>query len=109
MPWWSWGLIWAGALLVPLSLVVGIAFTLFRKLMRTADALQHLGSQLAALHPVPETSDAYAGAQQFHPAVFRDAEELRLTVERAAVVRKHRAQVRRDRRIVHGKLIQHAQ
>ncbi|TDW28510.1 hypothetical protein [Cryobacterium psychrophilum] len=109
MPWWSWLLIWTGAVLLLLGTLTGLGIVLYRKLMRTADALQDLGDQLAALERGGTPGGAHDEPRRFRPAVFVDAAELRVAVESASVGQRHRAQLRRDRLITRGKLMLHAQ
>ena len=107
MPWWSWFVVWGllGALLV--GTLAGLGLMLFRKAMRTADALDELGNQLSA---VGADGDRLAATlPRFRSAISQDRAALHLGVELQASERRHRRQVRRDGLIAQGKLFSHAQ
>ncbi|KFF61038.1 hypothetical protein JF66_00105 [Cryobacterium sp. MLB-32] len=107
MAWWSWFIVWGVMLAVLLGTVGGLGLVLFRKAMRTMDALDELAAQLAAVGSVTGQTDATQPA--FRPAVFHDQAALKFAVELRASERRHRRQVRRDELITQGKLLSHAQ
>ncbi len=104
MPWWSWILIWTGLVLGLLGMLAWFGYVLFRKAMRTADALERLGDQVAELGDQPEAPSE----PRFRPAVFEDRAEVRLDFELTRAERLRRRQLRRDRLVTRGKLLQHA-
>lgn len=106
MPWWSWIVIWALMGLLLVGTLAGLGIVLFRTVMRTADALDDVGRQLAA---VTDTGRPTATLPSFTPAVFQDRDVLHLATELQASDRRHRKQVRRDGLIAQGKLFSHAQ
>ena len=103
MPWWSWLLIWTGLTLGLLALLSWFALSLFRKARGTLQALESLRGQL----PTGEF-DGLAAAAVGIPAVFADSAVLLGRVDQLRAERTHRNQVRRDARIVRGKLMRHA-
>ena len=103
MPWWSWLLIWSALTLGCLALLVLSGVRLYRKSLDALRALEILGDQVAALN-----ADSTPKPEQFRPAVFTDLAVLRLEVEQRDAERRHRRQVRRDGRIVQGKLVRNA-
>ncbi|TFD57792.1 hypothetical protein E3T39_13525 [Cryobacterium suzukii] len=103
MPWWSWLLIW-GVLVAGLFTVLGwYAMTLYRKAVTTLRALELLSDQVSAVDLV-----APSVSVSFVPAVFADAAVVLRNVEQNRADRSHRNQVRRDARIVRGKLMRNA-
>ena len=103
MPWWSWLLIWSVLTLGFLALLVWSGVRLYRKSLGALRAFEALGDQIAALNV-----DVSPRPEQFRPAVFTDLAALRLEVEQREAERVHRRQVRRDGRIVRGKLMRNA-
>ena len=104
MPWWSWLLIWGGLVLGLCAMLAWFAFRLFKKLLRAFEALEGLGNQFADLdlnvdEPAPD---------RFTPAIFLHRHELAFLVDRNRADRAHRRQIRRDRLIGRGKLLQQA-
>ena len=103
MPWWSWLLIWTVLTLGFLAVLGWFAVSLFRQARGTLRALESLQEQL----PTGEY-DPPAAAPTRIPAVFADLAVLLGRVEQLRAERTHRNQVRRDARIVRGKLMRHA-
>ncbi|WP_105036776.1 hypothetical protein [Cryobacterium aureum] len=103
MPWWSWLLIWCVLALGLLAVLGWFAVTLFRKARGTLRALESLRDQL----PTGEF-DRSAASAPGDLAVFADSAVLLGKVEQLRAERAHRNQMRRDGRIVRGKLIQNA-
>ena len=103
MPWWFWLLIWSGLTLGSLALLVWFGVRLYRKSFGALCAFEALGEQIAALNV-----DVSPRPEQFRPAVFTDLALLRHELEQREVERLHRRQVRRDGRIVRGKLMRNA-
>ena len=103
MPWWSWFLIWS-VLVAGLLVVLGwCAVMLYRKALTTLRAIEVLSDQVCAVDlVVPSVSVS------FNPAVFADAAVVLRNVEQNRADRSHRSQVRRDARIVRGKLMRNA-
>lgn len=100
MPWWSWLFIWTGLALTLLAVLGWFAITLYRKSLGTLRALAALSDQVSAvdLGRVPESV-------LFTPAVFSDSAVLSQNVEQRRGDRAHRRQLRRDARILRGKLM----
>ncbi len=104
MPWWLWVLIWSILVLTLLAMLVWFAFTLFKKLMTTAEALEKLASQVADLDlNLPEPAPG-----RFTPAIFLRRHELGLAVDRQRANRAHHRQIRLNRLISQAKLLQQA-
>ncbi|WP_104178185.1 hypothetical protein [Cryobacterium sp. Y50] len=103
MPWWSWLLIWSGLTLGSLAVLVWSGLRLYRKSLGALCAFEALADQVAALNV-----DVSPRPEEFRPAVFMDLAGLRHEVEQREAERVHRRQVRRDGRIVRGKLIGNA-
>ena len=103
MPGWSWLLIW-GVLAVGLLVVLSwYAVALYRKAITTLRALEALSNQISAVDlDVPSVSAS------FTPAVFADPAVMLRNVEQNRTDRTHRSQIRRDARIVRGKLMRNA-
>jgi hypothetical protein len=101
VPWWSWVVIWGALVLGLAGMLAWFALTLFRKLMRAADALGELGDQVAQL----EARHDELGVTPFAPAIFADHTELALVVEMQRIEREHRRQERRDSTVSRGKLL----
>ena len=104
MPWWSWLLLWSGLGLALCAVLAWFAFTLFKKLIKAAEALEDLGNRVADLdlnldEPAPD---------RFTPAIFLHRHDLALAVDQNRADRAHRRQLRRDRLIGRGKLLQQA-
>lgn len=104
MPWWSWLLIWSGLLLALLAVLVWFAFTLFKKLMRAVNALEELGNQVAG----HDLDFAEPAPDRFRPAMFQDHDDLALAFDLQRADRARRRQLRRDRLVGRGKLLQQA-
>jgi hypothetical protein len=104
VPWWSWVIIWAVLLAALFGMLAWFAVRLFRKLMTAADALAHLGEQLAGLDA--QVDDL--APDTFTPAVFANRSELAEEIERGRYRRAHRRQERTDLAINRGKLLRHA-
>ncbi|MDJ0377701.1 hypothetical protein [Cryobacterium sp. PH31-L1] len=103
MPWWSWLLIWTVLTLGLLAVLSWFAVSLFRTARGTLQALESFHGQL----PTGEF-DRPTAASVGVPAVFADSAVLLGRVEQLRAERTHRSQVRRDARIVRGKLLGHA-
>jgi len=103
MPWWSWLVIWSALTLGFLALLVWFGVRLYRKCLGVLRALEEVGDQVAALN-----RDSSPKPEQFRPAVFTDLAVLRHKVEQRDAERSHRGQMRRDGRIVRGKLMRNA-
>ncbi|GAA3867984.1 hypothetical protein GCM10022381_09280 [Leifsonia kafniensis] len=108
MAWWGWALIWTALILGLLGMLAWFAIRLFRKAMKTADALAELGDKMAVLE------NAFAGADattqqkpRFSPAIFQDAAELGFLRQQERAEHGRRRQARRDSRIDRGKLLTH--
>jgi len=104
MAWWSWVLLWAGLVLVLIGMLVWFGHLLFRKAMLTMEALEALAEQVAGLELAPEAPPR----PRFRPAVFEETADVLLAVELGRAERRHRRQLRRDRLVARGKLLQHA-
>ncbi|WP_104082688.1 hypothetical protein [Cryobacterium sp. Y11] len=104
MPWWSWFLIWGALVLAFLGMLVWSAVGLYRKARRVLRALGDVTDQVAALELAADVS---APVPQ-HLAVFADPEELHHNAQRHRADREHHRQLRRDARIVRGKLLRNA-
>ena len=101
MPWWSWLVIWSVLVLAFVGMLVWFAVGLYRKAGRVLRALEDVTDQVAALELA---EDASAPVRQ-HFAVFADPEKLHLNAQRQRADRIHHRQLRRDARIVRGKLM----
>ena len=100
MPWWSWLLIWSGLLSILLAVLGWFAVALYRKSLGTLRAVEALSDQVSAVDMgLPPDS------VPFTPAVFADSAVLFHTVERRRGDQAHRRQLRRDARILRGKLL----
>lgn len=108
MPWWSWVLLWTVLGLGLCGMLAGFGITLFRKLMKAADALAELGDQVAGLDFGADEPAAGGTATRPTPAVFQDPFALLAEVERLRAERTHRRQLRHDSLIVRGKLLRNA-
>ncbi|TFD73030.1 hypothetical protein [Cryobacterium fucosi] len=104
MPWWSWILLWAGLVLALLGMLAWFGYALFRKAVRTMEALEGLADQFAGLELDPQLPPL----RPFRPAVFEETADVRLALEQGSAERRHRRQLRWDRLVVRGKLMQHA-
>ncbi|MDJ0322623.1 hypothetical protein QMG61_02440 [Cryobacterium sp. PH31-AA6] len=104
MPWWSWILIWTGLVLGLLAMLAWFGYALFRKAIRTADALERLGDQVAELGDRPDLPPE----PRFRPAVFETRADIQLDFELTRAERLLRRQLRRDRLVARGKLLQQA-
>ncbi len=104
MAWWSWVLIWSGLVLVLIGVLAWFGYALFRKAVRTMEALEALAEQVAGLELAPEAPPL----PRFRPAVFEETADVLLAVEQGRAERRHRRQLRRDRLVARGKLLQHA-
>lgn len=103
MPWWSWLLIWSALTVMLLAVLGWFAVTLYRKSLRTLRALQVISDQISDMN-----ADLPLRSSLFQPAIFADSAVLLRNVEQRRVERTHRRQVRRDARIVRGKLLRNA-
>jgi hypothetical protein len=101
VPWWSWVVIWVVLVLGLAGMLAWFALTLFRKMMRAADALGDLGDQLSQLEARRDELES----RGFAPAIFADHAELVLDVELQRIEREHRRQERRDNAVSRGKLL----
>jgi hypothetical protein len=104
MPWWSWIVIWGGMVLLAVALLAWIAYRLFRKLMTAVGALGDLADQVSTLGDTVEVIDP----QRFRPAIFTNRDALAQGVEADRANRLQARQLRRDRLITRGKLLQRA-
>ena len=103
MPWWSWLLIW-GVLVAGLFVVlIWCAVALYRKAVTTLRALEALNDQVSSVD-----LDVPSVCASFSPAVFADSAVVLRNIEQNRADRAHRSQVRRDARIVRGKLMRNA-
>jgi hypothetical protein len=100
MPWWSWLLIWSGLMLILLAVLSWFAVALYRKSLGTLRALESFSDQVSAVD-----LDLPPDSVPFTPAVFADSAELFHNVEQRRGDRAHRRQLRRDARILRGKLM----
>ena len=100
MPWWSWLLIWSGLVFILLAVLSWFAVALYRKSLGTLRALEALSDQVSAVD-----LDLPPYSVPFTPAVFADAAVLFQNVEQRRGDRVHRRQLRRDARILRGKLL----
>lgn len=100
MPWWSWLLIWSGLVLILLAVLSWFAVALYRKSLGTLRALESFSDQVSAVD-----LDLPPDSVPFTPAVFADSAVLSHNVEQRRGDRAHRRQLRRDARILRGKLI----
>ncbi|MCY7404360.1 MAG: alkaline shock response membrane anchor protein AmaP [Cryobacterium sp.] len=103
MPWWSWALIWTGLALILLAVLGWFAVALYRKSLGTLSAVVALSDRVSSVD-----LDLPLGSAPFTAAVFADSAELVRKVEQHRVERTHRRQLRRDARIMRGKLIPNA-
>ena len=103
MPWWSWLLIWSALTLGFFALLVWSGVRLYRKSRGALRAFEALGDRVAVLNV-----DVKPKSEPFRPAVFTDLAVLHHEVEQREAERVHRRQVRRDARIVRGKLMRNA-
>ena len=101
MPWWSWLLIWTGLALGLLGMLAYFAVTLFKKLMKTTDALGKLGAQVGAL----DVNIGELQAPSRRPAIFEDKNVLAYQREIDNHARAQQRQRRRDARVKRGKLM----
>ena len=99
MPWWSWLLIWGVLVTGLIAVLIWCAVALFRKAVTTLHALEALNDQVSSVD-----LDVPSVCASFVPAVFADSAVLLRNVEQNRADRGHRSQVRRDARIVRGKL-----
>ncbi len=104
MPWWSWILLWTCLFLALLGMLAWFGYALFRKAVRTMEALEALASQVAGLDLALELSPR----PRFRSAVFEETADVLLALELGRAERAHRRQLRRDRLVARGKLLQHA-
>jgi len=103
MPWWSWLLIWGVLVLGLFVVLIFFAVVLYRNSLGTLRAAEALNDQLLAVErDLPPT------VSPFSPAVFADSAVLLHDVELRRADRAHRRQLRRDARIVRGKLLRNA-
>jgi hypothetical protein len=104
MPWWSWLLIWSALILVFVGVLVWFAFTFYRTVRHLMLALEALSDQVVAV----DIARASLAPEKRALAVFADPALLLYDVEQRRADRAHRRQVRRDARIVRGKLVRNA-
>ena len=104
MPWWTWLLLWSGMTLALLGVGAVFLVRLFRASLRILGAVKVLTDQISRI----ETRRPPDTTPPFRPAVFDDTAPLLRDLEVRRAHREHRRQVRRDARIVRGKLLRHA-
>ena len=100
MPWWSWLLIWSGLVVILLTVLGWFAVALYRKALGTLRAVEALSDQVSAVD-----LDLPPDSVLFTPAVFADSAVLFHNVEQRRGEQAHRRQLRRDARILRGKLM----
>jgi hypothetical protein len=101
MPWWSWVLIWVLLVVALLGMLALFGRMLFRKAMTAFDALGELSSRLELLDAASEA----VAPEHFTNAILRDRAEVRQAHRVLAQLRADRKRLRRERRLVRGKLL----
>jgi hypothetical protein len=100
MAWWSWLLIWGVLGLAFVGMLVWFGFRLFRKVMAVAAELSDLLDKTQLLE-----SQAEELRETIAPAVFDDPAELSAAREQKRADNERRRQIRRESRVLRGKLL----
>jgi hypothetical protein len=101
MPWWSWLVIWGSLGLLALAALAFLGYRIVIKFMAVFSALGDLADKTALLDA---QTDALVN-DRVPSAVFADPVELARARRAQKARRAHRRQLRREARVLRGKII----
>jgi hypothetical protein len=101
MQWWAWLVIWGGLVLVALAL---FAWLVYRIVTKSIAAFSALGELVEKADLLGARAEEIADEHRLL-AIFEDAGDVAADVHAARVRRQYRRQMRREARVLRGKLL----